>query len=141
MNASEEKKLSCCGVTLPLATPSVNIEGPPARKKTAGMMMTAAPSIAMTCAKSVSTEARNPDHRVYSSTPAAMMRMPWPKVSGDSIAMIAPPAMKFEVSEMTEPSTLEPASISCEERPWRAYITSARVWARGATARIRLPKG
>src|SRR5699024_4989561 len=42
-----------------------------------------------------STEARKPDHRVYSSTPAAMMRMPWPKVSGDSIAMIAPPAMKF----------------------------------------------
>ena len=141
MNASEEKKLSCCGVTFPAATPSANIEGPPARKNTAGMITTAAPSIAMTCAKSVRTEARKPDHRVYSSTPPAMMRMPAPKLSGESIAMIAPPAMKFEVSEMTEPSTLEPASISCEERPWRAYITSARVWARGATFRIRLPKG
>ncbi len=85
MNASEEKKLSCCGgVTFPLATPSVNIEGgPPARKNTAGgMMITAAPSIAITCVKSVSTEARKPDHRVYSSTPPAMMRMPAPKLSG-----------------------------------------------------------
>src|SRR5690606_39441855 len=125
----------------PAATPPANIDGPPARQNAAGMMVAAAPSIAITCAKSVSTEARKPDHKVYIRTPAAMIRMPAPKLSGESIAMIAPPAMKFEVREITEPSTLEPASITCEERPWRAYITSARVWARGATFRLRLPTG
>lgn len=64
MKASEEKKLSCWGVTWPAATPASNIPGPPAAKKTIGMTTTAAPSIATTCAKSVSIEARNPDQSV-----------------------------------------------------------------------------
>ena len=97
--------------------------------------------MAITWAKSVSTEARKPDHRVYSSTPPAMIRMPAPKLSGESMAIRAPPAMKLEVSEISEPSTLDPASISWEERPWRAYMTSASVCALGATLRMRLPKG
>ena len=63
------------------------------------------------------------------------------KESGESIAMSAPPAMKLDISEMTLPRTLDPASISWLERPWRTAITWARVCARGATARIRLPKG
>ena len=141
MNASEEKKLCCWAVTWPASTPAWNMPGPPAAKNTAGMRMTVAPSMAITWAKSVSTEARKPDHRVYSSTPAATIRMPAPKDSGDSREIRAPPAMKLEVREMTEPSTLEPASMSCDERPCRAYMTSARVWARGATARMRRPNG
>ena len=53
--------------------------------------------------------------------------MPCMKLNGLSMAIRAPPAMKFDVSEMTEPRMLEPASISWEERPWRANMTSARV--------------
>src|SRR5699024_12595190 len=101
----------------------------------------APPSIAMTWPKSVSTEARNPDHRVYNSTPAATTTIPVPKFKGVRIPKSAPPAMKFEVSEMVEPRTLEPASINCEERPWRAYMTSASVGACGATLRMRFPQG
>src|SRR5699024_10217943 len=87
------------------------------------------------------TEARNPDHRVYNRTPAATTTIPVPKLKGVKIAKSAPPAMKLEVSEMTDPRTLDPASMSCDERPWRAYMTSASVCAFGATLRMRLPKG
>src|SRR5690606_14095420 len=83
--------------------------GPPAAKKITGMMTTTAPSIAQTCARSVSTEARKPDHSVYSSTPAAIATMPWVNVNGESIEMSAPPAMRLEVRLMRLPSTLEPA--------------------------------
>ncbi len=137
--ASEEKNEPCSGVRL--AAPVVKSSGPPAAKKTVGTMTATAPSIASTCAKSVSTEARKPDHRVYSSTPAPMARMPWLNVNGESIAMSAPPAIRFDVRLIRLPSTLEPASMSWLERPWRACMTSARVCARGATFRIRLPKG
>lgn len=52
-----------------------------------------------------------------------------------------PPAMKLEVMLMREPAMLEPASMSWLGFPCRAYRASARVWALGATERIRLPKG
>ncbi|MNE15711.1 hypothetical protein D3C80_1086310 [compost metagenome] len=55
------------------------------------------------------------------------------------MAISAPPAMKLDVRLIRLPRTLELASINWLDRPWRAYMTSARVWARGATARIRLP--
>ena len=97
--------------------------------------------MATTWAKSVSTDARKPDQIVYISTPAAIISTPWMKLIGESIAMSAPPAMKLDMSEMTLPSTLEIASISWLDRPWRARMTSARVCACGATARIRRPKG
>ncbi|MNE15712.1 hypothetical protein D3C81_1491530 [compost metagenome] len=60
--ASDEKKEPCCGVRL--AAPSVKTAGPPTAKKTAGIMMTTAPSMAQTWTKSVRTEARKPDHSV-----------------------------------------------------------------------------
>ncbi|KAG1252608.1 hypothetical protein G6F65_017843 [Rhizopus arrhizus] len=41
-----------------------SMSGPPALKKISGMMMTAAMIIAASCAKSVMTEVRKPDHRV-----------------------------------------------------------------------------
>lgn len=88
------------------------MDGPPARKNTLGMMMATAPSIARTCAKSVSTEARNPDHRVYSRTPLAMTRMSCENENGDSSEISAPPAMKFEVRLIRLPRTFEPASMS-----------------------------
>src|SRR5690625_7253238 len=40
--------------------------GPPALKNIKGMMTTAAKIMAINCAKSVMTEARNPDHKVRS---------------------------------------------------------------------------
>ena len=67
--------------------------------------------------------------------------MPCWKLKGESIATSAPPAMKLEVRLMRLPSTFEPASMSWLERPCRAYITSASVCARGATFRMRRPKG
>src|SRR5699024_10790861 len=138
-NASEEKNDCCCGVRL--SAPETNRSVPPRKKNMAGTMMTTAPRMASSCAKSVSTEARKPDHSVYNSTPAAITMMPWPKLNGLSMAMSAPPAMKLDVSEMTEPRMLDPASISWDERPWRANITSASVCASGATLRMRLPNG
>ncbi len=121
--------------------PSVKREGPPAAKNTTGTMIATAPSMPITWAKSVSTDARNPDHSVYSSTPAAIAMMPCVNVNGDSIEMSAPPAMRFEVRLMRLPRTLEPASMSWLERPWRANMTSAIVCARGATLRMRRPNG
>ena len=61
-NASEEKKLLCCGVRL--AAPLENTSTPPRKKNIDGTMMMTAPSMASTWAKSVSTEARKPDHSV-----------------------------------------------------------------------------
>ncbi|MNR66065.1 hypothetical protein D3C85_1893730 [compost metagenome] len=60
--ASDEKKLVCCGVRL--AAPSTKTAGPPMAKKMAGMITITAPSMAQTWMKSVSTEARKPDHSV-----------------------------------------------------------------------------
>ena len=124
-NASDEKNDCCCCVRFwaPVSKSSV----PPRKKNIAGTMMTTAPNIASTCAKSVSTEARKPDHSVYSNTPAAMTITPWMKLNGLSMEISAPPAMKFDVNEMTEPRMLDPASMSWEDRPWRANMTSASV--------------
>ncbi len=72
--ASEEKKLDCCWVRLP--APSRSRSGPPRTKKKAGTRTTTESSIATTCAKSVRTDARNPDQTVYSSTPAAIISTP-----------------------------------------------------------------
>ena len=55
--------------------------------------------------------------------------------------MSTPPAMKFDMRLMTLPTTLDPASISWLERPWRANMTSAMLCALGGDQRIRLPKG
>ena len=63
------------------------------------------------------------------------------KLNGDSIEMSTPPAMKFDMRLMTLPTTLDPASMSWLERPWRACMTSAMLCALGATLRMRLPKG
>lgn len=49
--------------------------------------------------------------------------------------------MKLEVMLTMEPTMFEPASISWLDLPCRACMTSARVWALGATARILFPKG
>ena len=62
MKASEEKKLDCAAVRF--VAPSRSRSVPPRRKKKVGTSTTTAPSIATTWAKSVSTEARNPDQIV-----------------------------------------------------------------------------
>ncbi len=62
MKAVLEKKLPCSAVRL--AAPVSNAAGKPAARKMNGTMTATAPSIATTCTKSVSTEARKPDHRV-----------------------------------------------------------------------------
>ena len=113
--ASEEKKFDCCAVRFD--APVSKAAGNPAAKKMNGTMIATAPSIAMTCMKSVSTEARKPDHRVYNSTPPATANTPWMKLKGESMEISTPTAMKLDISEITEPTTLEPASISWLERP------------------------
>ena len=57
------------------------------------------------------------------------------------MAISAPPATKFVMRLTTLPTTLDPASSSWLELPWRARMISASVWARGATWRMRRPKG
>ena len=137
--ASEEEKLDCCGVRV--AAPETNMSVPPAAKYTTGTMITTGPSIAKTCAASVSTEARKPEHSEYSNMPPPMKRMPWVKLNGNSRDIKAPLAMKLEVTLTMEPTMLETESINWLDFPCQAYMTSARVWALGAAARIRLPKG
>ncbi len=57
-----EKKFACSSVIL--SSPSSTRSVPPAAKKTMGMMIAAATIMATSWAKSVSTEARKPDHSV-----------------------------------------------------------------------------
>src|SRR5699024_12203880 len=114
MKASLEKKLPCAGVRF--AAPVSNAAGKPAVKKMMGTRTATAPSIPSTCTKSVRTEARKPDQRVYKSTPPATMTTPWMKFRGESMLMSTPPARKFDIKLMRLPTTFEPASINWHER-------------------------
>ena len=63
------------------------------------------------------------------------------KESGESTETRAPAAVKLTIRLITLPSTLESARISWLELPWRAWISSPRVWALGASLRKRRPNG
>ena len=110
-------------------------------KYTIGISTAAATTIATSWAKSVITEARKPDHRVYASTPAPAISTPWMKDSGESTATSAPAALKFTIRLMHEPTMLDTAITIWLEVPWRACRISARVWASGASSRKRFPNG
>ncbi|MDT4818834.1 hypothetical protein FQZ97_519350 [compost metagenome] len=69
------------------------------------------------------------------------MSTPWMNVSGLRIETSAPAAVKFTMRLIQLPTMLDTAMIIWLDVPCRAWMTSASVWALGASWRNRLPKG
>ena len=116
--ASIENKFACSGVRKLI--PSDNVCGPPSAKSTAGMIRMATAIIAISCAKSVSTEARKPDHKVYDNTPTPAITTPAWNDKGERTETNAPDAVKLTIRLMMLPRILEDARISWLDEPCRA---------------------